>query len=901
MILRSIEIENWRCFRDPVRVGEFADGLSVIHAPNATGKSTLFEALSRALFDRHRVTAGAVQPWGRSLAPLVTVEFAHGGVDYRIAKRFIDGAMSRLERREAGRYERLHEGDDADRTVREMLTHDAPGRGLSKPEHWGLAQVLWAPQGDLRIALSDDVQQNLRSTLGTHLAGTAGGPIEDAIGEMFARYFTPTGALKTGREAPRAVSLRADYAEAQDAVGSAREKLALFDDAVRRVEDLRSTRDQSRKNADAVEEQLKKARGDSKEHLALLAEERERSEAVRAAEALHSQLKARIESIESTGGEIAASDETIQRLDELYPAVEGERAALGRALEQARKKREEIRAGERNIETARTLADAARKFTEHTAQTAALGDTLERIDDAQRELSDVGRERIELVAPDRDRLRKIRKTASDRDAARARVEGSLIHVEIAPESDAAIRVLSGEDVGERNVEAGGSVEIKGSPEVVADLIGIARIRARGPEGSVTEHRTALDGFETDLGRLTEEFGTSDLDALEGLAEQARELDARIEAIRASVETLLHDSTRDALEQDRARLESVLAVLGEQHPEWVAEHPDESELRRQAEEVERTFAQEIRQSEVETERLAASVSAATTKRDKHRFERDQAVLDRKRSEQSFRDLTDDGQTDEERRKHLEEFALGWDAARTRLTRLRERLQESPGDPEELVKRLETQLRAMRDEETDAIRQEERERGSLERLAEQGPYTRLAEAEDRVARVERDLNDEERRTNAIKLLHETVLACRKEAMASISGPIESAATRIFHRIAGGRLGNLLLDDALTPDRVSPATATAEVKLIDGLSGGEREQSPLAARLALAEVLARDERQLAVLDDVLIFTDAGRFARVLDVLEEMTERLQIVVLTCHPERYYGLGDASFIDLKELARPPD
>ena len=40
----------------------------------------------------------------------------------------------------------------------------------------------------------------------------------------------------------------------------------------------------------------------------------------------------------------------------------------------------------------------------------------------------------------------------------------------------------------------------------------------------------------------------------------------------------------------------------------------------------------------------------------------------------------------------------------------------------------------------------------------------------------------------------------------------------------------------------------------------------------------------------------ARVLDVLEESTRHLQILIITCHPERYRGLEAARFIDLEEI-----
>jgi len=52
--------------------------------------------------------------------------------------------------------------------------------------------------------------------------------------------------------------------------------------------------------------------------------------------------------------------------------------------------------------------------------------------------------------------------------------------------------------------------------------------------------------------------------------------------------------------------------------------------------------------------------------------------------------------------------------------------------------------------------------------------------------------------------------------------------------------------------------------------------------------------VLDDVLTATDAGRLARVVNVLEDAAQRLQVLILTCHPERYRGLRQAVFFDLE-------
>ena len=135
MILQSIAVSGWRCFLEEVSVGPFSSRLNVISGPNGVGKSTLFEALRRALMDSHAVSGqdvAAIRPWGRSLSPMARVVFIHGGTAFRITKQFLDGSFSRLEREEAGLFRPLAEGRQADEQVRELLRGISPGRGLSQ-------------------------------------------------------------------------------------------------------------------------------------------------------------------------------------------------------------------------------------------------------------------------------------------------------------------------------------------------------------------------------------------------------------------------------------------------------------------------------------------------------------------------------------------------------------------------------------------------------------------------------------------------------------------------------------------------------------------------------------------------------------------------------------------------
>ena len=212
MILHSIQVQGWRCFAEGISVGPFSDGLNVIHAPNASGKSTLFQALIRGLIDNHRARGRdveALRPWGRSLAPLVTIEFSHNEVCYRLTKGFLEKAQCRLERKEDGKFLPFAEDQHAEQFVQKILTKNPPQKGLGRKEHWGFSQVLWAPQGALAfLTLSGDLVSDIRQVLGAQVSGPGSSKLEKRITELYDTFYTRTGKLRSGQYAPGLVSLQ---------------------------------------------------------------------------------------------------------------------------------------------------------------------------------------------------------------------------------------------------------------------------------------------------------------------------------------------------------------------------------------------------------------------------------------------------------------------------------------------------------------------------------------------------------------------------------------------------------------------------------------------------------------------------------------------------------------------
>jgi DNA repair protein SbcC/Rad50 len=260
------------------------------------------------------------------------------------------------------------------------------------------------------------------------------------------------------------------------------------------------------------------------------------------------------------------------------------------------------------------------------------------------------------------------------------------------------------------------------------------------------------------------------------------------------------------------------------------------------------------------------------------------------------MTADGKTDEKRDQEYRTALLEFEACRIALEEMELQLAAYPTDPVLKLAGLETRKSALDTRIRELDRNEATESERLRGLAEQSPYSELATAEERLAELDAELSSERLRCASIAMLNKTYRAVKDEILAAVTKPVAEVATAILDRITGAPLGTVRLGSDFGIDGIERLDVEGPIEVVR-LSGGEREQVYLATRLALAKVAAADERQLLVLDDVLTATDDERMRRICDVLEECAERLQIVILTCHPERFSGLVGARLAEMQRAA----
>jgi DNA repair exonuclease SbcCD ATPase subunit len=894
VILHRIELHHVARFSERVQLGPLSPGLNVLAAYNEQGKSTIVRAAARGFFDRHTTRADEIkwlQPVGTEFGPEVTIEFDHARGRYQLKKRFLQRPECVLAEWAEDRWREIAQGDSADQRVFEMMGCSQPGRGASKPEHWGLLRYLWGRQDE--PALWPEWQGAPGDRIRRCLAKLEMDPTVDRLmaglqGES-EKVFTPTGQVKKSGEL---FTLQEQIAAAGSELNRARQRL----------QDIEGQQEKYRQTALEI--------GHLQELARKHREEAERlQEQVRELETVRREINSTQEAFQIANSQLQAVDADLKQsilLQETLVATQRQQELLRDQQKQLARRDDELQARLREAEREISTLESGRRLSQdqttrlrllvrwHEAQSGLAANQAKAtaIGKLQNEIEAKARERASVPRISAKQLETIRQSERDIREIELRLEASGLKIELTPEQPRSL--VLGTEHGSRKIDVA-----PGIPALVQ-----ARRRARlqltgWGEVSITSGAHELEQLEQELAvktlelaRLRETLGITDTIGIESLYLRGRDLDQEMKSLERQLQALLEPhrtaaAFRDSTSMLNGKFEALNLQLGSisstesETPalEWEA-RLTEAEAKMKSLEQRLQRATEERQAcqgahaKLLREQSDAQAQAAIVKGEHERTVGQLQIL-QQRYPNGF----------ETARSQAQQIFV---QAEARLNVTRSKL---PADADHLPQRRDRMARAAVEAEQnlEARRAEmNRLEGALALAAADGTYSQLTELEERSLALQARSNALQRRAQAARLVHALIARRKSAAVRTVLAPLEQSLSSCFAELTGDSARSVFLDENLQIVGIGRSREPRDLLVFENLSQGAKEQLLLCLRAAAALELAATEPQLLILDDVLVNTDSIRQSRVLDFLTNLAQRLQILILTCHPDRYAGVGQA-------------
>jgi chromosome segregation ATPase len=877
MRLLRVRVDDVRGI-DAYEVAFATEGVTVIEAPNESGKSTLLDAVDLLLNEKDSSKKKPVRdlkPAGRDVGSRVEVELTCGDYHLTCVKQFNKQTSTQLT---------VHAPD------REQLSgaeaHDRLREILEAEVDLALFEALRFRQG----RGLDGVALGSSNVIAARLDEAAGGQGDGGDDDLLARvraeyeqYFTPKGSAgKRLRDADAAVeSAGAHRAELAG-------RLAQLEDDVEELARLQRERTGLVQARGALDEELH-------EHRRRRARVQQlRQELAEAATGVERALREHADAQREADGRadaVAAIERCERQRDELVDQLAPVEQRVGELEDRLGGLDREVGEAERALERARQTHDAARL----AADLLRLREEHERLTVRQRRVDEVlaeAREAASFLEGCRltdQLLEEIREAAEQVRIAERTLEAGAPAVTLT-----AHRALDVTVDGRATRLAPGEADRHSVEDRLdLDLDGLARLEVVAGT-SLGQLRSSVEDARRQRDDACRRAGVEDPAAAERLQEERREHRRTVRRRDAELSRALEGTTREQLADRCQVLGDRLADLEGQG----AQPPLPTDLASAEETHELTRArQQEAESALARKRSEREAFAAQVE------ERRRTVL----TAQARRDQLDEQLTRLEEqlaasRREADDAALA-----ERVTAAAERLESARGaagtlqeeldalDPDRvelLAANADRQAEDLTARLTENAQLRSSRQGRLDVVGEEGLGEQLAAAETRLAHAEREQRRLRSRAAAARTLHDELQGARDEAYRAYQRPLRELIAR-HGRVVFGEGLEVELDEEL---KVVRRTLDGDTLEWEHLSSGAKEQLAILSALAAARLAAEGGVPL-VLDDALGYTDPDRLAALGAVLGT-AEGAQIVVLTCVGDRYRHVGGATTVRLRD-ARP--
>ncbi|MBN8499525.1 MAG: hypothetical protein J0M19_00005, partial [Sphingomonadales bacterium] len=170
------------------------------------------------------------------------------------------------------------------------------------------------------------------------------------------------------------------------------------------------------------------------------------------------------------------------------------------------------------------------------------------------------------------------------------------------------------------------------------------------------------------------------------------------------------------------------------------------------------------------------------------------------------------------------------------------------------------------------------GTIESEGGKGLAEREAAARDEVEAARAALERVTGEAETIRLLRDTLDEARNETSARFVGPVARRAKGYIERLLPGC--ELKFSEDLQLEAVERVGVSEGC---EDLSRGTQEQLAVLTRIAFADLLlAQGQPVSLILDDPFVYSDDARLDLMIDIINEVSQRMQVIVLTCRDRAF-------------------
>ena len=891
MRLISATIRSYRLHRETTVI--FDRQRTLIGGPNEAGKSTLAEAVHRALFFKARGNTREHKLMKSSIhqgTPEVELSFEAGSGIYQLKKRFgASGETTLIPPRGSAMT-----GEAAEAELACVLGVDACANTKMTLGQWA---HLWVWQGDSRgdptphaNLQRDSLLQRLQ-TLGGAAAmqSDRDGRTAAAVAFAWEEIFTAGGKVKAS--SPLFLA-EAAFKEADDAETAARERAESLVDSATSFSEAEARLAQLARGAIDLTSQQKEALSRESQIRQHRAGEANQTAASQAA-------CARRQALEQQEAQLAAIRRGLTDLEaELAPldcatATLSQQAAA--AQEQAVTAAREHGIASEAAALARQRQDLAKAWLQQHESASRLATLMQRAAQVAEHQAETEKVRLELAAlppVDEAALASLQKLDAARHAAESALTAMAAGVEFLG-GNATVRL------GGTELAPGGSMILTEDSELTVGDSCRLRIRPGGGTGLAAargREQQATRQCLADLGQAgVGSVGEAVLAAARRTAFAAR-LMAGQSALKSLQSTALPGLVAEAQAEhatavaDTTRRATALGSAAAAADPGTTETARTAlrELVRECGEAENSVAHANARSEAAQRNAAAQAEALVKHRDslRERQQRHTGLL-------AQRDLllTNHG-SDADRMAALVRAVEEQTTLAGALATIRQVLESlQPEQNERTLDRLQRSLGLIQQQRSEAAMQRAVAADRLKSDGSHDPAETFAMATARAVTAQESVARLRRQAAARQLLHATFTAEQAALAERFTQPLADRISGYLECLfgPGSRAEVVVVDQAFDGLKIQrPGRAGGSIPF-DSLSGGTQEQCAAAVRLAMAEVLAADhDGTLPVLfDDAFAYSDGARLGPLQNMLDLAASRgLQVILLTHQTSAYTALG---------------